>query len=226
MIIYLVTNRINGKQYVGQTICSLKKRKGNHVSDALNSNKNTNYFHRAIQKYGQDNFEWKVIHNYITTIEDLNRFEIFYIGYYSTFGKCGYNLGLGGRNAIPSEETRRKMSESSKGKKASEETKRKQSISARGRKASDETRRRMSGAREGKFIGKDHPFYGKKHSEESKRKQSKANRGKNNPVAKAVIINGKYFDTIIEAAKFMGVNTVTIRRRILHPTKWQDYSYV
>ena len=112
MIIYIVTNRINGKQYVGQTINSLKQRKGEHINASI-KNKDKLYFHSAIRKHGPENFDWTTIHDDITTIDFLNRLEIFYIGFYDTFGN-GYNLDIGGRNAIPSKETRKKLSKTLK----------------------------------------------------------------------------------------------------------------
>ena len=80
---------------------------------------------------------------------------------------------LTGRSA--SEETKRKLSEMRKGKPKSEEFKRKISEAMRGRKGrrhSEETRRRMTESRKGK-----------RHSEETKRKMSESakNRRKNQP---------------------------------------------
>ena len=106
MLIYLVTNKMNRKCYVGQTTHSLKQRKKEHVRHSLNNSDNM-YFHKAIRKHGPDNFDWIIIHDNITDIEDLNRLEIFYIGFYDSFGS-GYNLNIGGNNVIPTEESRKK----------------------------------------------------------------------------------------------------------------------
>lgn len=195
MIIYMATNQINGKSYVGQTVGSLAKRKGRHIYNALNKI-DSYYFHNSIRKYGKDNFEWVILHDDITDIEFLNELEIFYIGYYDTFDK-GYNFNMGGSNALHTEETKRKMSESKKGKHHSEETKKKMSESKKGKKVSEET----------------------------KRKLSKSSKGKNNPAARAVTIGDKYFYTRKEAAEFIGIAPSNIRCRILHPTKWGDYHY-
>lgn len=111
----MVTNQINGKQYIGQTIRGLKQRKNEHIYGAI-SERNNNYFHNSIRKYGPDNFTWIVIHDNITTIEDLNRLEIYYIQLYDTFLGIGYNLDGGGRNAITSDKTKRKLSEARKDK--------------------------------------------------------------------------------------------------------------
>lgn len=59
-IIYLATNKINNKVYIGQTINTLNKRKTNHYAAARNEKDNL-YFHRAIRKYGENNFDWIVL---------------------------------------------------------------------------------------------------------------------------------------------------------------------
>ena len=86
--------------------------------------------------------------------------------------------GDGPSGAVRSEETRRKKSESMKGKKTSEETRRKQSEAMKGKNKgkspSEETRRKLSEA----MKGENHPLYGKSPSEETRRKQSEAMKGK------------------------------------------------
>lgn len=88
--IYLITNLINGKQYVGKTKYSLAHRWSQHC----NRNYNT-YLHNAIVKYGKDNFK----------IEELCRcpddkwaeLEIYYIAKYHThYTEGGYNISRGG----------------------------------------------------------------------------------------------------------------------------------
>ena len=53
--IYKVTNKINGKVYIGQSV-DIGKRWRQHMTA-----KDDIYFHKAIQKYGLDNFIWEVI---------------------------------------------------------------------------------------------------------------------------------------------------------------------
>ena len=72
-----------------------------------------------------------------------------------------------------SDETRRKMSESKKGRIFSEEHRRKLSESHKGHTVSDETRKKMSEAKK----GENHPLYGKHFSEETRRKISETNKG-------------------------------------------------
>lgn len=78
-----------------------------------------------------------------------------------------------GKHNHPSEETRKKMSESHKGKKIkpfTEEHRRKIRESLKGKKHTDESRRKMSEA----MKGENNPFFGKAHSEESRKKMSEA----------------------------------------------------
>ena len=58
-IIYLATNKINFKRYVGFTTQGLRERKRQHKQDANNGSQT--YFHRAIKKCGIDEFEWKIL---------------------------------------------------------------------------------------------------------------------------------------------------------------------
>ena len=53
--VYLITNRVNGKRYVGITSRGYQERFKEHIHDALNGSKTI--LHNAIRKYGQDNFD-------------------------------------------------------------------------------------------------------------------------------------------------------------------------
>ena len=57
--IYKCVNNVNGKIYIGYTHKSLEKRIIEHKS----SSKNGSYYllHKALQKYGSDNFSWEII---------------------------------------------------------------------------------------------------------------------------------------------------------------------
>ena len=87
------------------------------------------------------------------------------------------NGGDGSSGCIPSEETRRKMSEAGKGRIFSKEHRRKIGESNKHRIVSAETRRKISDAHK----GENNHNYGKTLSEETKRKQSEVKIGKNNP---------------------------------------------
>ncbi len=88
MIIYKITNLINGKIYVGQTKFSVEKRFKEHAkSDSL--------IGRAIRKYGEENFKAEVIETCQTFIE-LNEREIFWIAKLNCKVPNGYNIADGG----------------------------------------------------------------------------------------------------------------------------------
>ena len=86
--IYKITNKVNGKSYIGQTRYTIEFRWKQHQHK-----KDNTYFHNAIRKYGADNFIVEKLEE--CNIEDLNEREIYYIAKYNTF-KDGYNLTIGG----------------------------------------------------------------------------------------------------------------------------------
>lgn len=58
-IIYVATNRLNGKCYVGQTWQPFRRRKNGHRQDAEKGSPRA--FQRAIRKYGFAAFDWQVV---------------------------------------------------------------------------------------------------------------------------------------------------------------------
>ena len=92
-IIYLHRNRANGKCYVGQTCQKPEVRWGLHG----NGYKSQEYFYRAIQKYGWDNFEHIILEDNLTA-EEANQQEIFWAGYYHALVPEGYCLQVGQEN--------------------------------------------------------------------------------------------------------------------------------
>lgn len=93
--IYKITNKINGKVYIGQTRKSIKQRWNEHKSTSKSPNKQGyNYpLYRAFRKYGIENFEIEEIEKCF--FEKLNEREIYWINYYNSYKK-GYNQTLGG----------------------------------------------------------------------------------------------------------------------------------
>ena len=140
--IYKATNKINGKIYIGYTN-NYSKRKRDHKYEAVNNNYKYN-FHHAIRKYGWNNFDWEVICQSLDGEYLLKEMEPYFIKYYDSFGKNGYNMTLGGGSCVMTEETKLKISNSKRGIKQSEETKKKKSLSLIGRTYSNETLEKMS----------------------------------------------------------------------------------
>ena len=98
--IYKITNTINGKAYVGQTIYSLEKRFTDHVSDSTRSSHRKRPLYKAMLKYGKSAFTIEVIEELPADAELLNCREIYWIAKLHTFCKDplgpGYNATLGG----------------------------------------------------------------------------------------------------------------------------------
>lgn len=96
MYIYLITNLINNKKYVGITN-NYKKRWANHKC----CNDPSMVIAKAIKKYGINNFKFEIIESNVP-IEQIDEKEQYYIQFYSSHistGK-GYNVSLGGRYNI------------------------------------------------------------------------------------------------------------------------------
>lgn len=92
--VYLVTNKANGKVYVGQTQVSLSRRWVQHVSA---SKKGSSYaLHRAIRKYGKDNFTISLLQEVRGVYSDLLASEILQIAAHNCISPNGYNLSQGG----------------------------------------------------------------------------------------------------------------------------------
>ena len=120
MIIYVVTNLKNRKQYVGLTTMPLKKRWREHTYRTSCCSA----LHYAIKKYGVENFSIGQIDS-ASSIEELKRKEAFWIKTLNTMAPNGYNLTAGGEHPVWSKESREKLSRTETGHVVSEETKRK-----------------------------------------------------------------------------------------------------
>lgn len=104
--IYKVTNKINNKVYIGQTVLSVKRRWNQHKRNAKYSEIDEHYnqhFARAILKYGPDNFLVEVLETIEgqrnEVKEKLNSLEIFYIAKFDSMN-LGYNSTKGGESCL------------------------------------------------------------------------------------------------------------------------------
>ena len=164
MVIYLTTNMVNGKQYLGKD----SKNDPNYLGSGT-------ILKLAIEKYGKEHFKKQVIEE-CHTLTHLSEREEYWLNYYDAGNNPNfYNMhnhsagapsgvnnklfgtslskerrskiskGLMGR--VQSEETRRKIKESNigknKGKTPSEETRLKLSASATGRKHTEESKEKI-----------------------------------------------------------------------------------
>jgi len=121
--IYLVRNRINGKIYVGQTVTTVSKRWDKHKFKSRLTNKTKSYFHDAIAKHGEDNFDVVELHRAYSE-DELNEMEIRAIWACGSLDrKVGYNLKRGGEGGPIPEETKKKIGRANRGRKYTEEQK-------------------------------------------------------------------------------------------------------
>lgn len=86
--IYRITNKLNGKTYIGQ-----HKYKDLSQDKYMGSGK---YILRAISKYGIENFEREILISEVETQEEINELEIKYIELERSYGKSEYNISDGG----------------------------------------------------------------------------------------------------------------------------------
>jgi len=124
-IIYKVTNIVNGKIYIGQTINTLEYRKHGHEKKSRSKKNISTCFHKAIKKYTPENFKWEIL-EYCNSKDELDEMEFHYIKQYNSFNPNGYNMTFGGEGTIGracAQETKDKISASKVGKLLSEEHK-------------------------------------------------------------------------------------------------------
>lgn len=88
MFIYKITNKINNKVYIGQTIRPVQDRWKRHINDALQNILDT-HFARAIRYYSPENFIIETIDT-ATNQEELNQKEQYWIRFYDSISN-GYN---------------------------------------------------------------------------------------------------------------------------------------
>jgi NUMOD3 motif/GIY-YIG catalytic domain len=157
--VYITTNIVNGKQYVGD-----------HSTNNLERDKYLGsgvYLREALNEYGIKNFKREILELFDTKEAAFNAQEK-YIQKFNTLSPNGYNISLKGGYGISSsylnEETKAKIGEKNKGekngmwrKKVSKETIDKWRKSHEGYKHSQDTKNKQRNA----HLGKNNPMYGK-----------------------------------------------------------------
>ena len=203
--IYLVTNLVNGKKYVGQT------KQGHTVGrwkehNVIREDYNT-IFHNAIKKYGAENFSVKVIEDNISD-GDIDQREIYYIDFYNTFhaNGHGYNMTKGGRGMLgyrPTKKTKQKVKKSTietwnRTKEEDPERYAKlclnRSLALKGRPKSEQHKLALSKIASQR-VGEKNPFYGKHFSEQSKEKLRESKAKNLSPINAYDLQTGKLWKT-------------------------------
>jgi hypothetical protein len=97
--IYKITNKINGKVYIGKTSLTIEKRFKEHINDSKRFRCEKRPLYDAMNKYGVENFIIEEVETNITD-EDINDKEQYYIKIYNSYigfdNSNGYNATLGG----------------------------------------------------------------------------------------------------------------------------------
>ncbi|EPY6472255.1 NUMOD3 domain-containing DNA-binding protein [Clostridium sporogenes] len=225
--VYMHTNKINGKKYIGITSQKAENRwaKGEGYKYQL--------FYRAIKKYGWNNFIHEILKTELTE-EQAKAEEIKLISLYGTTNKeKGYNVGLGGEGMFGNKFTetiKRKISNSHKGKEMPTKTKEtlrevnKGNKYCLGKKVPKEVKNKISKSLKGNknSLGVNHTeetkkkmsekAKGRKHTEETKKKISNSRKGDRNYNSRKIIClnTNEIFNTIIDCANTYEINKNTL----------------
>lgn len=156
--VYIHTNKVNGKRYIGITRQSVQERwrDGKGYKRCI-------LFDRAIKKYGWDGFDHEIFASNLTEEEAQNMEKLLIKELKTQDPEFGYNISDGGSTTRISEEGRKRLSEQKKG----------ELNPNFGRIVSEEEKKHLSEL----FSGERNPNYGRKHTEEARRKMSEANIG-------------------------------------------------
>lgn len=146
--IYKIFNTESEKCYIGQSRQkTYEARWCQHKHQATKKNVKTALYD-AIRSYGIEKFQYTILLKDVDN-DKLNEIEQQYIKDYNSLVPNGYNIKEGGNHTPHSEETKRKIGEKSKGRKAvlgqkrTEEQKRRIGDASRGRKYSEEVKEHL-----------------------------------------------------------------------------------
>lgn len=192
----------NGKVYIGITMQPPERRWNN--GDGYKHQ----FFYRAIQKYGWDNFTHEILFSNLTKEQACEK-EMELISLYdSTNFKNGYNLSYGGEHSTPTAETKQKIRKKLIGQMSGSKN------PFYGKHHTQESKDKFSKNRKGQFAGEKHPLLGKHHSDSAKEKM------KHKRTCRPVVCveSGKTFISLREAARETNSHFASIQR-VCHGTQ-------
>ena len=163
--IYVITNDVNNKRYVGYTSKTPKYRFNKHLIEARGKVDNV-VFHNAIRKYGEEHFSVESV-DQCNTLEEAHALERKHIALLETlmfdFPDKGYNMTKGGEGALGFKPTQEQI-----------ETSRQKRV---GKKWSEQAKENFSK----RISGPNNHRWGKTNSPEHKEAIRKANMGRVSP---------------------------------------------
>lgn len=199
----------NGKRYYGITSKEKPEERW-----GVNGNKYRRhpYFYNAIKKYGWNNFKHEILFINLTETE-AKLLEQIYIALYNTNNKLyGYNMTLGGEGSLGcphSEEAKKKMHNSHKGKILTEEHKKHIGEASKIKWQNDEYREKVMNSRKGY-----------KHNDDTKNKISESHKKK-----VRCIETGEIFDSAYEVEKKYHRSYTNLGRAIKNNKKFAGYHW-
>lgn len=162
--IYAICNNVTGDHYIGQTLNSFRVRFNAHTSRLQRGKSDSPILQRAWDKYGSDNFSFKVLEVIRADKETIEEREQYWMDHYRGFcrvyncGSYGASPRLGQRNS-PLHII-------------------KSALAHIGRKVSAEGKQRMSDSQKERFQEQPHPRSGTKHTAESLERMRQIKLGK------------------------------------------------
>lgn len=149
-IIYEYRNNLNGKVYIGQSSDFISRKRCHRW---LSKNKPEGYIHRAMRKYGEENFTISIVER--CEVDKLDEREIYWINEKNSMAPNGYNLSTGGSRPEMTEEVRQKISNARKGMIFTDEHRKNLSLSHMGNTISPEARQKQSEKMRGRVVPPD-----------------------------------------------------------------------
>ena len=203
--VYLITNLINGKKYIGKRTCSCNIEDDDYLGSGLNIS-------RAVNKYGRENFKKEILKTFETADEAFAYEELLTIELNAVESEEYYNIKIGGKgkwipmfgdkNPMKKEENKKYGKENPfYGKTHSAEAvakikavnRKKENNSFWGNTHSQETKNKISKANKGRLLGIP-------KTEEQKKKMSVSNKNR-----KEIIVNNKHYLSLTKAEKETGI---------------------
>lgn len=138
--IYKITNKINGKIYIGWTSNNPKKRWYQHYQDAFQGDgSKKRHLHYSMVKHGYDKFKFEVIYQ-SSNYKHSQEMECHFIKSFNSFKReSGYNLSFGGESNLWTKERKEEWGKRHKG----------EGNAFFGKSHSEETKKRLSEQRRG-----------------------------------------------------------------------------